>query len=45
MRYIDRAEVPVFVGEEVEGIQSMQSQNEDDRVGDISVQLVLVGDE
>lgn len=42
---VDGAEVPVFVDEEVDDVDGVEEGGNEDRVCDMAVSLVLVGDE
>lgn len=42
---VDSAEVPVFVDEEINYVDSVKDGGNYDGIGDVSVELVLVGDE
>lgn len=43
MTDVDCTEIPVFVDEEVDHIDSMKTCGEKDRIGDIAMELILIG--
>lgn len=44
MADVNGAEIPVLINEEVEDVDGVKSCAEEDRVGNVAVELVLVGD-
>jgi hypothetical protein len=42
---VDGAKIPVFVDEEIDDVGGVENGRQEDGVGDVAVELVLVGDE
>ena len=45
MTDVNRAEVPIFIYEEIHDIDGVKDGSDHDGVGDVTVGLVLIGDE
>jgi hypothetical protein len=43
--YIDGSEIPVFVNEEVHNVYCVENGRDQDRFGDISMDLILISNE
>jgi hypothetical protein len=43
--YIDGSEIPVFVNEEVHNVYGVENRRDQDRFGDVSMDLILISNE
>jgi hypothetical protein len=43
--YIDGSEIPVFVNEEVHNVYGVENGRDQDRFGDVSMDLILISNE